>query len=102
MVTIDQGLVVQRLDNAIHWINCYPAVDSVIQPLNNRGLIVVPWKFDALKTSIFTLKASLLGLSISTWTIQVVNSAFDLINSHPIEILSSLMLNRNTSGSLEE
>ena len=48
--------VVQRLDNAIHWINHYPVdsvvcfvntyirwiaiypVDSVIQPLNNRGL----------------------------------------------------------------
>ena len=25
------------------------------------GLIVAPWKFDALKTSIFGLKASLLG-----------------------------------------
>ena len=25
------------------------------------GLIVAPWKFDVLKTSIFALKASLLG-----------------------------------------
>ena len=31
--------VVQRVDTAIHWINCYPVdsvVDSVIQPSNNR------------------------------------------------------------------
>ena len=46
------GPVVQRLDNAIHrinvnktnhaihWIVIYP-VDSVIQPLNNRGLMFI-------------------------------------------------------------
>ena len=29
--------------------------------LRTIGLIVVPWKFDVLKTSIFVLEASLLG-----------------------------------------
>ena len=49
----DLALVVQKVDNAIHWINRYPLrglflstlirwiviypMDSVIQPLNNRG-----------------------------------------------------------------
>ena len=54
---IEQAPVVQRLDNAIHRINHYPAdsvvclltlirwiaiypVDSVIQPLNNRALAI--------------------------------------------------------------
>ena len=32
--------VVQRLDSAIHWIVIYP-VNSVIQPLNNRGLVYI-------------------------------------------------------------
>jgi len=57
--SIRQARVVQRLDNAIHRINHYPAdsvvclltfihwiviypVDSVIQPLNNRGQMAVP------------------------------------------------------------
>ena len=56
--TILQALVVQRLDNAIHRINHYPVdsvvcfvnayrwiviypMDSVIQPLNNRGLACI-------------------------------------------------------------
>ena len=30
--------------------------------LGTIGLIVAPWKFDVLKTSIFALEASLLGL----------------------------------------
>ena len=48
-IPILQARVVQRMDNAIHRINHYPAdsvlcfvntypLDSVIQPLNNRGL----------------------------------------------------------------
>ena len=47
-----QARVVQRMDNAIHRINHYPAdsvvcfvntypLDSVIQPLNNRGQVIL-------------------------------------------------------------
>ena len=35
--------------------------NRVFMSRNYRGLIVAPWKFDVLKTSIFALEALLLG-----------------------------------------
>ena len=35
--------------------------DNRVLCLGTIGLIVAPWKFDVLKTSIFALEASLLG-----------------------------------------
>ena len=40
--------------NVNRWLN-------TLQCLGAIGLIVAPWKFDVLKTSIFALEASLLG-----------------------------------------
>ena len=49
-------------------MNCRAKENLVVNNKDNRvlclgtlGLIVAPWKFDVLKTSIFALEASLLG-----------------------------------------
>ena len=53
--------------------------DNRVLCLGTIGLIVAPWKFDVLKTSIFALEASLLGANIS-----VKNIKFPLDNYQPI------------------
>ena len=53
--------------------------------LGTIGLIVVPWKFDVLKTSIFALEASLLGQMF------VVRTS----NFH-VATISRSLLDRNT------
>ena len=60
------------------------------------GLIVAPWKFDILKTSIFALEASFLGqiFVLKTLNFRVRLSA----DSSSTEIL--YCLNRNTRESL--
>ena len=77
--TKDQAPVVQRLDNAIHRINHYPAdsvvcfvntypLDSVIRPLNNRALSI----FFSQLCSLFIFSSTY--MLFASWEVCIVKN----------------------------
>ena len=57
--------------------------DNRVFMSRNYRLIVAPWKFDVLKTSIFALEASLLGQifehQISAWQLSADSSSTETL-----------------------